>query len=456
MRYLELPYKVGGKKHLLTITVDSRIYTELTLEVGEEAEYSAYLPLPDGIISLSSPTGLDTEAFKITDTKPEGVQHFAFHYAPSFGWMNDPNGLHYENGLYHMYYQYNPLSREWGNMSWGHAVSRDLITWQELDPVMLPLSRNEQIFSGSAIIEGDETAFYYTLCTFDDDRNNTQRRRYSKDGGYTLLDDEIIIPPAGKGARDPKAFYYGGCEYIILYLEGNDFAIYRKADEGWKKLSTFSADEAWECPDLFFIDDKVVFTSADGFYWLAAFDGEKITLLSERNNMFLTKLPYASQSFFGTNGRTVIVPWLRVQTPTLASKGAMGLPREVELDENGKLHIPPVAEFRKLIEKPIKIKSDRIRTDKSAFTLKIDSSSSFSGVINGNHVEFHNGKLSISSNEVDFSSNSIILIVDGLLLEVSDDTYLENAYFELEEKTEPISELVFAEECTMELAVIEE
>lgn len=454
MNYLGIPYRAGGTKCLLSILIDNSLYTELWIETSEDSEFIAYVPVPEGRLELK----LSDESVRplITVKEQDGntlSSPYRFHFAPAYGWMNDPNGLHFDGKLYHMYFQYNPVSRAWGNLSWGHAVSSDLISWKQLDTALLPINANEQIYSGSAIKEGEVTAVYYTINDSSDPKLNTQRRREVDNDG-ALVNETIVIGPTVLGARDPKAFFHNGREYIVMYLENNDFALYRKEEDAWVRTDTFSADEAWECPDIIALSDRLIFTSADGFYWLIDITSEgKVSFLSERRELFINRKAYASQTFSGTTDRIIQVSWLRLSTPALHSCGVMGIPKEMSLDDKGVIHLSPVRELLALTTGTEERICSGISTESSSYILRIEGTDSFQGTINGTDVNYTKGKLKISDEEVDFSSDVIILFIDGPVLEVTDGEYVLNACFELGSPSGS-TRLAFSNECKAGLTVI--
>lgn len=188
----------------------------------------------------------------------------AFHFTPRRNWMNDPNGLVYDRGLWHVYFQYNPESSDWGNMSWGHATSPDLQHWTE-HPVALPYRDGEQIFSGSIVASPAENATlltaYYTSA-FDDD-HQAQSMARSRDGGYTWEPDAAnpVLDRGTSAFRDPKVIRYpdgeGGFRWILLAVEADDRQVlfYSSHDlRAWEYLSSFGplgdTGVVWECPDL--------------------------------------------------------------------------------------------------------------------------------------------------------------------------------------------------------------
>lgn len=189
----------------------------------------------------------------------------AFHFAPQRNWMNDPNGLVYDRGLWHLYFQYNPEGSDWGNMSWGHATSVDLQHWTE-HPVALRYRGGEQIFSGSIVATParDETTLltaYYTSAYSDE--HQAQSMATSRDGGYTWEPDagNPVLDRGSRAFRDPKVVRYtdgeGGSRWIMAAVEADDRQVlfYSSRDlRTWEYLSSFGplgdTGVVWECPDL--------------------------------------------------------------------------------------------------------------------------------------------------------------------------------------------------------------
>jgi sucrose-6-phosphate hydrolase SacC (GH32 family) len=201
-----------------------------------------------------------------------------YHFAPKMNWLNDPNGLFYQDGVYHIFYQYNPEGSQWGNMSWGHATSEDLVTWTELD-VALPFSAEEQIFSGSIIVDYANTAGFgygpngeapivaiYTANIPPQDgepQDQEQALAYSRDGGYTWekYDGNPVLDIADPEFRDPKVFWQdnpGDDDYWVMAIArplAREAEFYRSDDlKDWSYMSSFGPGGAvsgiWEVPDL--------------------------------------------------------------------------------------------------------------------------------------------------------------------------------------------------------------
>jgi levanase len=193
-----------------------------------------------------------------------------YHFTPAENWMNDPNGLVWHKGEYHLFYQYNPLGTTWGNMSWGHAVSRDLLHWEELD-VAIPATDDEHIFSGSAVVDDQNTSGFGTsedppmVAIYTSAYPNTgiqaQSLAYSTDRGrtWTKYEGNPVIDIGSNDFRDPKVFWYEEGEYWVMAVTlsvERKVQFYRSDDlKSWDHLSDFgpanAVDGIWEVPDLF-------------------------------------------------------------------------------------------------------------------------------------------------------------------------------------------------------------
>jgi fructan beta-fructosidase len=201
-----------------------------------------------------------------TFTEPYRPQ---FHFTPAQNWMNDPNGLVYYKGEYHLFFQYNPDGNQWGNMSWGHAVSTDLVHWKQL-PLAIPHTADELIFSGSAVVDTRNTTGFGTrenpamVAVYTSAFSNgkqAQSLAYSLDRGrtWTKYSGNPVIDIGSNNFRDPKVQWYAPTKSWLMTVSLSDQHKVRfyssKNLKDWSLLSEFGPAGAtggvWECPDLF-------------------------------------------------------------------------------------------------------------------------------------------------------------------------------------------------------------
>jgi sucrose-6-phosphate hydrolase SacC (GH32 family) len=191
-----------------------------------------------------------------------------FHFTPERNWMNDPNGMVYYEGEYHLFYQYNPFGIKWGHMSWGHAVSKDLVRWEHL-PVALQEENGVMIFSGSAVIDWKNTSGFgkdgkppmVAIYTGHRDKHQDQQIAYSNDRGrtWTKYEKNPVLDIGLADFRDPKVFWHEPTSRWLMVVAvpvERKVHFYASKDlKSWEKLSDFGPAGAvsgiWECPDLF-------------------------------------------------------------------------------------------------------------------------------------------------------------------------------------------------------------
>jgi len=284
----------------------------------------------------------------------------AYHHTPLYGWMNDPNGMFYKDGVWHLYYQYNPYGSQWENMTWGHSTSKDLIHW-EAQPQAIEADWLGAIFSGSAIVDKDNTAGFgrnaviamYTSAG----TAQTQSIAYSADGGqtFTKYAGNPVITYHAPDFRDPKVFRFEE-RWIVVLAVGQEVQFYSSTNmKDWKLESSFGReygnhDGVWECPDMLCFGEKWVlllninpggpFGGSATQYFVGTFDGRTFTCEdnpSETKWMDYGKDHYAAVTFHGApDGRIVALPWMSNwqyanQVPTQQFRSANGLPRDLGL-----------------------------------------------------------------------------------------------------------------------------
>lgn len=304
------------------------------------------------------------------DTKNREQYRPLYHHTPAYGWMNDPNGMFFKDGVWHLYFQHNPYGSQWENMTWGHSTSTDLIHWTfQGDPVQPDAWGS--IFSGSSVVDKNNTAGFgenaivalYTSAG----ENQTQSMAYSTDNGktFTKYDGNPIITSNVPDFRDPHMFWNEDIKkWNMILAAGQQMNIYSSDNlKDWKFESSFGAEYGshggvWECPDL--MKMKVRGTDKEKWmlvcninpggpsggsatqYFVGDFDGHKFTCESKPEVtkwMDYGKDHYATVTFDNApNGRHVALAWMSNwqyanQVPTLQYRSANSIPRDLGLFE---------------------------------------------------------------------------------------------------------------------------
>ena len=312
-----------------------------------------------------------------------------YHFTPPQNFMNDPNGLVFFDGEYHLFYQHNPFGDVWGHMSWGHAVSRDLIHWEHL-PVALHEENGVMIFSGSAVVDWHNTSNFgspgspplVAIYTGHSETEQTQNIAYSTDRGRTWkkYEGNPVIAIGERDFRDPKVFWHEPSRQWIMVTVLSDQHKVRfdgsTALKHWSHLSDFgpagATDGQWECPDLFALPvegetgltkwvlkvDVLKGTGAQ--YFIGDFDGTQFTndsSVDEIKRVDFGEDFYAAQSWSDEpNARRIWIAWMNNwhyanDIPTSPWRGSFSIPREVRLrkDPDGiQLIQQPVEELKQL------------------------------------------------------------------------------------------------------------
>ena len=218
------------------------------------------------------------EAIAFSEEMPDVAQRRPLiHFSANVGWLNDPNGLMYHDGVYHMFFQYNPCDTRWQNMSWGHAVSRDLLHWEQKETALLP-DEDGPMYSGSAIVNEqgklglprDAEILFYTCAgsssKWSEGKKYVQKIAYSTDGKTFQKREGCVLENVAGENRDPKVYWHEGKQvyYMALFLEGYDYAIFNSRDlEHWEMTQRLSLPNARECPDL-----QKVPVEGGGYKWM--------------------------------------------------------------------------------------------------------------------------------------------------------------------------------------------
>jgi len=277
-----------------------------------------------------------------------------FHFTARKNWLNDPNGLVFFEGEYHLFFQHNPDGREFGLMAWGHAVSRDLVHWQQLETALKPDALG-LIYSGSAVVDWEDTTEFgqggrpplvamYTAAG----KPFTQCLAFSLDRGRTWAKydhNPVLLHITGEN-RDPKVVWHAPSRrwVMALYLDGSDFALFSSPDmKTWTRLQTLTLPGCDECPDFFEMpvegsspnEHKWVLTAANGSYQLGAFDGHTFTPETEVLPGDYGANFYAVQTYSDiprADGRRIQIAWMRGgEYPHMPFNQQMSFPCELTL-----------------------------------------------------------------------------------------------------------------------------
>jgi fructan beta-fructosidase len=302
-----------------------------------------------------------------------------FHFTPPKNWINDPNGLVYFEGEYHLFFQHNPHSVTWGNMTWGHAVSPDLVHWEQL-PYAIEPDQLGTIFSGSAVVDWHNSAGFGTtdvpaLVAFYTSAGShasnpvpfTQSIAYSNDRGrtWTKYAGNPVIGHIRASNRDPKVIWHPQSKRWImaLYLDGNDYTLFASIDlKSWAHLGDLNLPGVTECPDFFPLaidgrQDQIqwVYWGADGGYLLGDFDGRAFTPQTTVIKAEYGPNGYAAQTWSdipASDGRRLQIAWMRGgKYPAMPFNQQLSFPVELTLKtlpQGIRLCRQPVAEIAAL------------------------------------------------------------------------------------------------------------
>ena len=362
-RYLHFPVSNDakkGKQQRVAVLVDGAVVREFECDLSDNPEWFAHLDMSpwhgkkatvrvEKIAEDSKALDLVTQADTIwgADQLYREPLRAQLHFSARRGWNNDPNGMVFADGEYHLFFQHNPYGWPWGNMHWGHAASPDMVHWTELPIALYPHKFGDWAFSGGAVVDKNNTSGWkqgtnsLIVATF----TSTGRSEcviYSNDHGRTFQEFESnpIIKHRG---RDPRPLWYepGKCWVVAVYDElekSQNIAFYTSPN---LKTWTFQSHIAgfYECPDLFELPvdgdgskGKWVLTAANSEYVIGQFDGKRFTPESPKLKGHLGRGFYAAQTFSNEpKGRVVQIGWLQIATPGMPFNQAMSLPNELNL-----------------------------------------------------------------------------------------------------------------------------
>lgn len=380
-KYLILPIEESRDESHVLLSTGSPADTWMDVRLADKkTDYCVPFALGNGnsatvkILNIA-PDALALKSLQMSDTwNVENTDYYRpiYHHTPSYGWMNDANGMVYKDGEYHLYFQYNPYGSKWGNMHWGHAVSTDLMHWKELQPAIARDTLGH-IFSGSSVVDYGNTAGYgkgaiIALYTSASDKNGQiQCMAYSTDNGRTFTKYEgnpILRPFDGiKDFRDPKVFWHEPAKAWYMIVSADKEMRFYKSDDlkRWTYISSFGRGYGmqpcqYECPDfvqlpvngdksdmkyvmLMNVNPGCLFGGSATEYFVGDFDGKNFTCIDDPHVpkwLDYGKDHYATVCFSNTGDRVIALPWMSNWqyanvTPIKQYRGANALPRELSL-----------------------------------------------------------------------------------------------------------------------------
>ncbi len=399
-RYLHLPIKNGAPRRVVSLLVDGiqQVRNDIELAPGKPdwwapMDVSAWQGKKIALVVDKLPedsTGLS--AIEMSETVRDAAQDYKetlrgqFHFSPRRGWNNDPNGLVFYNGEYHLFFQHNPYGWDWGNMHWGHAVSKDLVHWKDLGDKLLPDSMGP-MFSGSAVVDWNNTSgfgkdgkpplvLFYTAAG----NPTVQCLAYSTDGRtFTKYSGNPILKEITGGNRDPKVIWHEPTKQWVmtLYVELNKIHTIHFFTspnlKDWKFAS--KTDGFFECPDFFELNvdgdpvkKKWVLTGASSEYQVGTFDGKTFQPETPKIPGHRGKGFYAAQTFSDipqSDGRRIQIGWFQTPTPGMPFNQSMTIPLNLGLVTTGEGHRltwAPVRELNELRVKTLHLEPGQLKT----------------------------------------------------------------------------------------------
>ena len=323
------------------------------------------------VVALCLCAGARGAGGRYQTARPE-VYRPQFHFTSQRNWLNDPNGLVYYKGIYHLFFQHNPRGNRWGNMTWGHAVSPDLIHWTQLDHALLP-DKNGVCFSGSGVVDHANTSGFQAgaekpivLIYSSMARGGSQSLGFSTDGGKTWQKHpgNPVLPNIAKGNRDPKVIWHEPTRKWImsLYISKRvGISFYSSPNlKTWTLLS--SVGGFFECPDMFELPvdgnpnkTRWVIFGADAKYLIGHFDGKAYRKESGKHTGNWGGNFYAAQTWSDIpkgDGRRIIIGWMRGgKYPGMPFNQQMSFPCELTLrttPEGIRMYAKPVKEIENI------------------------------------------------------------------------------------------------------------
>ena len=429
--YILLPIEEEAPESQVLLHTGEAADTDMDIRLAQnQVDYFVPFALPGGTRNVTvrvrnkSKDALCWKEIKLSDTfDTTNTEKFrpVYHHTPLYGWMNDANGLVYKDGEYHLYFQYNPYGSKWGNMHWGHSVSKDLMHWEHLEPAIARDTLGH-IFSGSSIVDQENVAGYgagsilafYTSAS--DKNGQIQCLAFSKDNGRTFTKYEknpILRSSDGlKDFRDPKVFRYEPEDkWVMIVSADKEMRFYDSKNlKDWNYMSSFGEGYGvqpcqFECPDMVElsvdgdtnrkkwalivnVNPGCYFGGSATQYFTGDFDGTKFICDNQPNvTKWLDwgKDHYATVCFSNTGDRVIAVPWMSNWqycniVPTKQFRSANALPRELSLyTQDGEIYLSaaPILEIKTLRKEKKEIPAFTVANDYHIDSLLADNDGAY-------------------------------------------------------------------------------
>ncbi len=431
-RFVLLPVQDSAPEGKVYVVVDNQAVKGMNVRMARE-KVDYYVPLDltgfegkDLAIDVQNvpQSSLCWKEIKLSDTfdltNRESYRP-VYHHTPPYGWMNDPNGMFYKDGVYHLYYQFNPYGSTWGNMHWGHSTSTDLVSWKHEDIALAPDAWGS-IFSGSCVVDHDNTAGFgagAVIAIYTSAKPTpwgdcqTQSLAYSLDNGYTFTKyaHNPVLTSTERDFRDPKVFWYAPDKHWVMLLAvGQEMEIHTSTDlKEWKKESTFGAKQGahggvWECPDLVELPVEGTgrkrwvlicnlnpggpFGGSAAQYFVGSFDGKTFVNESPAVTKWLDwgKDNYATVTWSNApQERCIALGWMsnwqyQAILPTKQYRGENTIARDLTLyDQGGELYLKssPSPEIKKIRKEKVSMPSFNVSDTYEIAELLKDNSGTY-------------------------------------------------------------------------------
>jgi fructan beta-fructosidase len=465
-KYLLFPIRTGAKSARVDLSIDGKNVREFDAEIATSKDDVSFWSFLDvsafkGKVATLKVSGATDDGFKRirqSDEVPGSGKFYTealrpqFHFSQKLGWNNDPNGMVYYDGEWHLYFQHNPYGWKWGNMHWGHAVSRDLLHWKQLPIAIYNKRRGDWAFSGSAVVDENNSAGWQTgkekvLVAAWTSTGRGECIAYSNDRGRTFTEypGNPVVKHAG---RDPKLVWYApGRHWVMAVYDeskqtGRAIAFYTSKDlKSWTLRSKLKG--YFECPELFELpvdgdrkNTRWVVLAADARYAIGRFDGRTFSPLYAGKHRVHYGNYYASQTFSNApDGRRIQIGWAQIAMPGMPFNQTFSFPHELTLrttKDGIRLFAEPVKEIAKLHKKRHTVRNMDLKAGKAVgvkvagdlfdirATFRIGTAKTVVLDLGGNRIVYDAGKRTLNGAKLEPVDGKVTMqvLVDRPLLEI--------------------------------------